>query len=709
MNGFKLIAIRPLEECSPKHLKVLKAGFIYKLYQDYTFRNENDELIETNNYDEVKSINYIPTAPENLYSTENFQINISAIVGMNGSGKSSLLELLFATIYNIAIKIGVLEEGENDEEVIEKLKILDGINIEVFYSIADVIFRLKFSTTNSIEFSMVDYESSKSVELVRSFKLNQLLDQQDIKKLVKDFFFYTITINYSLYGLNASQMGLWIKSLFHKNDAYQTPLVINPFRDNGSINVSREYYLAKQRLLSNIVKVDGESNVFALTDRQKVNYLTFSINRKKIAYLFKRSVKNETETFTFEKLFETDAKQDILDKVYEHFLGTERPSENIKFRDEVEKYVIKKIIKIARTYPEYRRFFRDDLIYYNPLSRDTKTDAIKLNSHFNEIEQYLGLLVKDKSHLTFKLRQALNYLRNAPLREDGDFIWGSSYDDNDETSEFFKITVGELASRIKKIQASSVEIIELIPPSIFDIELHLTDGKSSSLFSELSSGEQQLIHSIQSIVYHAINVNSVFSSVHEENKLTFNFINLVLDEVELYFHPEYQRKFVAELIHALRRSNLKHTKKINVLFSTHSPFILSDIPVSNILRIEEGKPKTAMPEKTFGANIHDLLANDFFMRNGFMGSWANSKINAVVNFLHDQINQNKQKDRTVFSAKADSIEDGLLTKEECGAIISIVGEPILYTSLIELYSEAFPNDRKSLIDQQIEYLNALRR
>ena len=37
MSDFKLLAIRPLKDCNPDYLKVLKPNTIYQFYQDYQF------------------------------------------------------------------------------------------------------------------------------------------------------------------------------------------------------------------------------------------------------------------------------------------------------------------------------------------------------------------------------------------------------------------------------------------------------------------------------------------------------------------------------------------------------------------------------------------------------------------------------------------------------------------------------------------------
>lgn len=59
-------------------------------------------------------------------------------------------------------------------------------------------------------------------------------------------------VNYSFYALNAKEIGIWINPLFHKNDGYQTPIVLNPMRTNDCIDVNKERKLLSRRLQSNI-------------------------------------------------------------------------------------------------------------------------------------------------------------------------------------------------------------------------------------------------------------------------------------------------------------------------------------------------------------------------------------------------------------------------------------------------------------------------
>ena len=96
------------------------------------------------------------------------------------------------------------------------------------------------------------------------------------------------------------------------------------------------------------------------------------------------------------------------------------------------------------------------------------------------------------------------------------------------------------------------EIIECLPPSIFDYEIYLNDKKDHKevSYSAMSSGELQLLQTISTHLYHVRNIMSVNGS-----RLQYKNINMIFDEVEICFHPEYQRLFVKKLVDII--TNLK--------------------------------------------------------------------------------------------------------------------------------------------------------
>jgi len=124
----------------------------------------------------------------------------------------------------------------------------------------------------------------------------------------------------------------------------------------------------------------------------------------------------------------------------------------------------------------------------------------------------------------------------------------------------------------------------------------------------------------------------------------------------------------------IRISNFNFIKDINIIFLTHSPFILSDIPIQNtaLLTIDKitGKSKLIKKKKqSFGANIHDLLADNFFLTNTLIGDLANKRIMQLIR----------------------NIKTGKVSKED-RMMLKLIGDTFLKTS-IEQFRET--NDQDS--------------
>ena len=142
----------------------------------------------------------------------------------------------------------------------------------------------------------------------------------------------------------------------------------------------------------------------------------------------------------------------------------------------------------------------------------------------------------------------------------------------------------------------------------------------------MSSGEQQMLYSLSYVVYH---MKNAASNQNIQSGIPYRNINLLFDEAELYYHPEYQRQFIDKLLGILKRSHLENEiDSINITIVTHSPFILSDIPNSNILALKEGK-RESFKTNTLGANIYDLLNNQFFMDSA-IGSHVEEIIKEII-------------------------------------------------------------------------------
>lgn len=184
--------------------------------------------------------------------------------------------------------------------------------------------------------------------------------------------------------------------------------------------------------------------------------------------------------------------------------------------------------------------------------------------------------------------------------------------------------------------------------------------------NEMSAGEKALLTLLSRIF-----------SITEYNRIDeTKTIWLLIDEGELYLHPTWQRSFFFDLHKYLPK--FFSNNKIQLFITTHSPFLLSDLPKENVILLEKGESGTGckvtdmeiIPE-TFGANIHELLANSFFMKDGVIGRFAEGIINDLFNFLNNEETERKW------------------SKEDAEILIKNIGEPIIREQLYMLFDIKF--------------------
>lgn len=678
-DNFKIIAIKtgvmkPTKVKRGRSSQLLDALRNLKNNHIYSFRNEYK--FPKNDFSEV---DYNPAKDIDLYqlrtSLNHIPININAIVGSNGSGKSTLIELLYWANYNIGSSLNLLEDEDG-----KKKKPFDFLDFELIYS------------TNTHVLIKIIFKDGKVYK--QKYKLNKnKYTHYGIKHEIKSIedlseFFYTIVVNYSHYALNSEEIGDWIIPLFHKNDGYQTPIVLNPMRIKGDIDINKEKYLLTRRLIANILE--------PVMKGQEENSLRNVVNDKIASAL--EITYNPNPNANLEEPINPEVRLKLIEafKQYFKFQISDKQLDDDFFVNVTLSYIHKKLIKMV----DYKMFKR-----YK--DHNSNSPAIK------NINAFIKRIHGSDSHVVFKVKGAILYLK-----------YYRRLFPNLSFKESFIIPVQELSDKIldiSKAESFMVNTYMMAPPSFFYVNIVPKDGTP---FGSLSSGEKQKIHSISSIVYHLINLNSVEQlkedlkekSEEPEKLIHYNYINIVLDEIELYYHPDWQRTYIADLIDYIGKinpENLKHIKGVNITFLTHSPYILSDIPDTFVLKLLKGSPEPHKEgESTFGSNIHDLLANDFFMRNGFMGEWAKRQIEETIKYLNLKQCEKEIKElsaKNIILKEEQSYLDALVKEKDLlnlssfdrdfkyyERIVELIGEPVIKNKIKAMYSDLFEDSERKL-------------
>ncbi|APX99721.1 AAA family ATPase [Lacinutrix venerupis] len=129
---------------------------------------------------------------------------------------------------------------------------------------------------------------------------------------------------------------------------------------------------------------------------------------------------------------------------------------------------------------------------------------------------------------------------------------------------------------------------------------------------------------------------NLFASLFQELKFsrTYNLL-LCIDEGDLYLHPKWQIEFFDKLLNVL--PNI-YSGNIQLILSSHSPFLLSDLPNQNITILDKNFENSSidgidLPINTFGGNLYDLYAEPFFLDNKRTSDFAYKKTKEIISIV----------------------------------------------------------------------------
>ena len=774
-NGFKLIALSILPGCKDSIKKCLKEGVLYYFCDDRIIDFEANKLVpRSKNIEPLDSSFFdLGVSLDSDNSRSHPVINISAIVGKNGDGKSSLIEVLLRLINNYkCLRAGYAH-----------LVYVRGVRACLFYQIGTRLFKLEESSSNTAQGSRIGlYE-------YRDAGIKEVAGESDPHYA----FFQTIVSNFSHYAYNVydyqdewdlnipgrhGEDNCWINRLFSNIDSGQTPITIFPHREKGNIDINSEIDLAKQRFIALLLSGSSEERLAYLENKSaefieitKEEYSKFEYETIGAFFKNARDTVLLDEELSFLKairkkgfLKEDDVK-DLRYSIFASFMQMSRKffKKNKKLIDsfflwkdrnsfllnsnrsdlaqvidgleeiaEYEQRDSEIISPIKREVSAIRSLYREPKMVAKGRNRDQFnilqiqrleivgqifelwnrqlgfTESVEsLFKHYEELTEsercihYLvyktisifqnnpqfgfPILAYEKEPVLFRKRAfaSLPYIRKRKesvssslessfqrLQQD---LKRFDYDDflkmNQTLNYYQSLQLGKPYKDVLKARNKSFKYrlaimqrlgldLSQLPPPLFSTTVIFRhhDDNSEVPLRLLSSGEKQRLFTLSSIIYHFLSLDS-----SPNNK----YINTILEEIELYFHPESQRTFVYQLLRTLNSIIFNNILSINLVFVTHSPFILSDIPLSNVLFLEDGQPVKRMQDNTFGSNINGLLRNGFFLPKLPIGEFAYKRISDLFTI----VGQNEYSDEQRESLKQQ---------------IMLIGEPYLRNELLKL-------------------------
>ena len=351
----------------------------------------------------------------------------------------------------------------------------------------------------------------------------------------------------------------------------------------------------------------------------------------------------------------------------------------------------KVIIKIQQDHFLFNILNEDQDYYSEDVWKEIDSLKAELNqsSFFKRLEIIVEIFkIKKNKHIEVPNFTLMNgkidkqYFNKYTISED--FLENilSKIKEDESVQDYYEIDISEVNDDI-------FSFIQQLP-YIFDIDL--VDEDIS--FNNLSYGERQLLIQLNFILFYIRKkeYEEYFHYKNEEdeydgyNNYEIDKIIVFIDEFELGLHPNWQKQFISYLVKFFKDSD----KQFNIIINSHSPFILSDLPKENVIFLKDGKQIDALEKKeTFGANIHTLLSDGFFMSDGLMGEFAKGRIDEVIELLN--INRKLEDDELKL----------------CKDIVSIIGEPILKKQLQKMLDNKLQLSNKDEIDilkEEMEFI-----
>lgn len=634
----------------------------------YDFTKQGEDIIINRQQNETFIDNMF-----NLTQIKSCVTNLNAIVGQNGSGKSTLLDIIRSVFVEHQYAL-----PQSTSIIIVEIDNIDSPRI-LRNNFNDVYLQQSVSKGSNLETELVklsNFEIKKAQTIYYSphydYKYNQNFDNVDSHDISFDRI-----IEKDLAELN-------------EKDTNENGWSYSPSQELLFKNSLRQIEFLSSDIVSrqNIFK-----DIFNLQDHYE-------------PILFFRGYKIQEKDWNTPTAFRR-ALNSISKKLEDERNNwhTIRKFKNRKILNQVEvnqyllkRYVIESVITLLYKQMERQNSFLDKGIF--PYD--------KLETKLNELDAYDSfLLFIDNCSIKLTSGKTEKIFNKPYLKLLLSKIYESIEiaDNEDSVTKTNLKTSKKNAVEILKLQRNFLNELNIyyykfysqIDEQIIPDSERIEEFINYMPFSRrLSSGENALLN-LFSGIYSFLNDNLKQNRFRE---LRDHYI-LLLDEADLSFHPSWKKRYVKALLKTIPFffNELENKPSIQIIFTTHDPLTLSDLPNSNVIYIErrsyEVEPNILdyndnnRPLKTFGANISDLIADSFFVDNSLIGDFAFDLIQKTIIWL----NEKKNKDNSEYYRK----------------IIQIIDEPIIQRKLAEMFDDKMKSEfQLSIVNNQIKRLQILK-
>ena len=609
----------------------------------YSFKEIGESLIISRE----KNEKYIPNFFNISKSVSKIEL-LSAIVGENGVGKSSILDIIRSIFSNLNSfthnKVVVLVEIEG------KTKVLSSTTSHKYY--------LEENSFNEIE-QINESKSYQSIYYSPHFdlKYNPNYDELDKYDISLDEYIKEDLDEIDRKGTN--ERG-W-KYKLHQELKFKNTLRIIEFMDSIPFKKISEHFK-----LSGYDKVDLIFRDLLSDD----NFWNTPSQFRGIITQIKEKLEEERRDWYTIRIFDEN--------------------HNVKNQDEVNKYLLKNFI-IGSILSVICRILEEDAGNFYLEEGYIEKEELFTNRKLNAEQLFLLFLENAYTNIGEKKKIFDEILYYELFNKIGKVLLPIS-NPRDVTNQIIHTKLNDIKPIIDLHRKCVRNLVAYFKENE-DKNLNLYEFISINAYRNMSSGEFAILNFFSKLYFFLKNKPTTLLDKK-------NFI-LLLDEADLGLHPMWKKRFINTILKSIPYFFEELTPKPNlqIILTTHDPLTLSDIPKHNVIFLEkpEGKCQiSSRVQKTFGANITDLLADSFFLEKGLIGDFARKKINDVI----DWINENRN--------KTEINEEEL---ERYQKVIELIDERVIKLKLSEMITELLPDNTfyNKVIDDEIKRLENLKK
>lgn len=542
-------------------LNNLELNFHHK----YRFKYDGKDKLE---FEILEKTNYIDTYyKENQY--------YSMIVGKNGSGKSSIFEMLYNGI-NISLDMKSRKEKIRDKFIaiflhedkflfygfkingqneiyVSRIESINKINLDIEYR--EYIDNLRILSINS------DFGSLENIETNYEMSRERIKISDNIKK--KDITTF----------------------LLDRQQAFENNSFMNANMYEAILNYSKNDFIQSFLLNYKYFKSIENNDI----ELPQYVYFKFDIPPKNYyEYKFKKVINESSEKI---KDFLIELSETLLD-----YYDSIKLSSELSIFQKIESFYIFYLIDKYLFYTSDKTVFIDTLLKVDIISK------IK-NINFENL---------DNLYFDYTIDIRFNPFREFLTLKDIVIALKNTYHKVIDHS----IIINELENQ---------EYMRNLSLSVDSFKQIFTLGQiylSYDFYPILSSGHQQLFKTF----------NYILEGIQKFEKNGDSYqkdVLILLDEPDIRLHYEWQRNYIKWLSIFLEQFE---DFNFHIIINTHSNLMLSDIPKENVIVLDRKDNKTSaknITAQTLAQNLFENLNNDFFL-DKFIGAYIEDKIKDIL-------------------------------------------------------------------------------